>query len=102
MGKGLGQGRTTGGMGMWFTSPRALHAAHVSLLTTSAAKAPAPCAVAWYQAKGCAINAMVLVCPSLVRLDGQYCEYILDRTRASGTEVVCPMHCSAHRCAQIH
>lgn len=40
--KGVGWGRTTGGMGMWLTSPRALHAAHVSLLTTSAAKAPAP------------------------------------------------------------
>ena len=34
---------------MWLTSPRALHAAHVSVLTTSAAKAPAPGAGARHQ-----------------------------------------------------
>lgn len=77
LGKGVGQGRTTGGMGMWFTSPRALHAAHVSLLTTSAAKAPAPGACAWYQVGWCTLKWCVACLPIAIvprRPTSRFCE----------------------------
>ena len=50
---------------MWFTSPRALQAAHVSLLTTSAASAPAPRADACYIRYGdVPSKGVLLVCSS--------------------------------------